>query len=165
MGAGVGRLLARSIEVTVGAIFSLILVLSLLEVLSRYVTGHSLVWVVELNRFLFIWLVFLAAAACYYHRLHFRVLLLGRALSRPARARLEVAIDLVSLAFAVILFVQSLHIVARTSVQRSPALLIPMSYVYLVVPLSAALIVGFILTHWGAALAAGSLPDPTPDHQ
>ena len=65
-----GRVLARSIEVTAGAIFCLILILSLLEVISRYFTGHSLVWVVELNRFLFIWLVFLAAAACFYRRLH-----------------------------------------------------------------------------------------------
>ncbi len=162
--AGVGRGLARSIEVTAGGIFCLILVLSALEVISRYFTGHSLVWVVELNRFLFIWLVFLAAAACFYRRLHFRVVLLARMLSQPVRAKLEVGIDFVSLAFAAILFVQSLHIVSRTSVQRSPALLLPMSYVYLVVPLSAAFIIVFILVHWVEALTAGGLRGPTPDH-
>lgn len=162
MTARVGRALARAIEVIVGFIFCLILVLSLLEVISRYFTGRSLVWVVECNRFLFIWLVFLAAAACFYRRLHFRVILLARALSPRMRARLEVGIELVSLVFAAILFVQSLHIVSRTSVQRSPALLIPMSYVYLVVPVSAVLIIVFILLHWAAAPAAGSPQDHTP---
>ena len=161
--ARVGQLLARSIEVTVGLIFWLILVLSLLEVISRYFTGYSLVWVVESNRFLFIWLVFLAAAVCFYRRLHFRVVLLARALPPALRGKLEVGIDLVSLAFAAILFVQSLHIVSRTSVQRSPALLIPMSYVYLVVPLSAALIIVFILMHWVEALVAWRLAVPIPD--
>ncbi len=162
MTARVGQALARVIEVLVGFIFCLILIFSLLEVISRYFTGHSLVWVVESNRFLFIWLVFLAAAACFYRRLHFRVVLLARALSPRMRPRLEVGIDLVSLVFAAILLVQSVHIVSRTTVQRSPALLIPMSYVYLVVPLSAALMIVFILLHWAEALAAGSLREHTP---
>jgi TRAP-type C4-dicarboxylate transport system permease small subunit len=122
------------------------------------------VWVVESNRFLFIWLVFFATAVCFYHHLHFRVVLLRRALSPSRQVTLEVVIDLVSLVFAAILFVQSLHLVSRTSVQRSPALLIPMSYVYLVVPLSAVLIVVFILGRWAEALAAGRLSIPAAGH-
>lgn len=163
MAARLGGILARWMEVTVGLLFCLILVLALLEVISRYFVGYSLVWVVESNRFLFIWLVFLAAAVCFHHRLHFRVVLLRRALSPSLQGKLEAAIDLISLVFAAIVFVQSLHIVSRTSVQRSPALLIPMSYVYLVVPLSAALIIVFILIHWAGALAAGRLAAPAPD--
>jgi TRAP-type C4-dicarboxylate transport system permease small subunit len=161
--ARVGQAIARCMELTIGLIFCLILVLSLLEVVSRYFTGYSLVWVVESNRFLFIWLVFIAAAVCFHRRLHFRVVLLRRALSPALQAKLEVGIDLISLGFAAILLVQSLHIVSRTSIQRSPALLIPMSYVYLVVPLSAALIIVFILVHWADALATGRLAAPAPD--
>ncbi len=156
--------MARSVEIIVGLIFCVILVLSLLEVVSRYFTGHSLVWVVESNRFLFIWLVFLAVPVCFYRGLHFRVLLLGRRLSRAGQGRLEIVVDLVSLAFAVILLVLSLHVVARTSIQRSPALLLPMSYVYLVVPISAVLIMLFIAVRWAEALAAGHLALPASEH-
>jgi TRAP-type C4-dicarboxylate transport system permease small subunit len=144
----------------IGLMLSVILVVGMGEVLSRYITGRSLVWVTELSRFLFVWLSFLAAAVAFHHRMHFRVVLLWRAISQNARRRLELVIDLASFVFALVMLIQSLPVVRRTSVQRSPAMLIPMSYIYLIVPISAGLIMVFILLRWAEAVRAGQLPDP-----
>lgn len=150
----------RLLEIMIGLMLSVILVVGMGEVLSRYITGHSLVWVVELSRFLFVWLSFLAAAVAFHHRMHFRVVLLWRAISQNARRRLELVIDLVSFVFASVMLTQSLPVVRRTYVQRSPALLIPMSCIYLIVPISAGLIMVFILLRWAEAVQARELPDP-----
>jgi TRAP-type C4-dicarboxylate transport system permease small subunit len=150
----------RALEILIGLMLSVILVVGMGEVLSRYITGRSLVWVVELSRFLFVWLSFLAAAVAFHHRMHFRVVLLWRAISPDARRRLELAIDLITFVFASVVLTQSLPVIRRTYVQRSPAMLIPMSYIYLIVPIAAGLIMIFILLRWAEALRAGQLPDP-----
>jgi C4-dicarboxylate transporter DctQ subunit len=150
----------RSIEIVIGIMLSVILIVAMGEVVSRYVLGHSLVWVVELSRFLFVWLSFLAAAVAFHHRLHFRVVLLLRAIPERLHPWLELLIDLLSFTFALVVLVQSLPVIARTGVQRSPAMLIPMSYIYLIVPISAALVMVFILLRWLEAARAGHLPTP-----
>lgn len=152
--------LARAVEVAIGIMLGAILVLAMGEIVSRYLTGHSLVWVDELGRLLFVWLTFLAAAAAFHHRMHFRVVLLWRALTPRQRQRFEIAVDLIVLSFAAVLLVQSLHIIALTQVQRTTAMQIPMSYVYSVVPLSALLIIAFTCLRWAEAAQTGRLPDP-----
>jgi TRAP-type C4-dicarboxylate transport system permease small subunit len=151
---------ARILEIIIGLILSLILVLAMAEIVSRYLTGHSLVWVDELGRLLFVWLTFLAAAAAFHHRMHFRIILLWRAIGPAARSRLELTIDLITFAFALVLLTQSLRIIPRTYVQRTTALLIPMSYVYLVVPVSAMLIMVFTFLRWAEMIRTKQLPDP-----
>ena len=150
----------RLIEIIIGLMLSVILFVAMGEVLSRYFLGHSLAWVTELSRFLFIWLSFLAAAVAFHYRMHFRVVLLWRAIPDNARPRLELIIDLVSFIFALVVLTQSLPVVSRTYVQRSPALLIPMSYIYLIVPISAVLIMVFILLRWAEAVRTRQLSDP-----
>ncbi len=138
----------RFIEFVIGVMLSVILVVAFGEVLSRYVLGHSLVWVAELSRFLFVWLSFLAAAVAFHRRLHFRVVLLLRAIPEPIHPWLDLLMDLMSFAFAAVLLMQSLPVIHRTSAQRSPAMLIPMNYIYLIVPISASLIMVFIALRW-----------------
>jgi len=150
----------RLLEIMIGLMLSVILVVGMGEVLSRYITGHSLVWVFKLSRFLSVWLSFLAAAVAFHHRMHFRVVLLWRAISQNARRRLELVIALVSFVFALVMPTQWLPVVRRTYVQRSPALLIPMSCIYLILPISAGLIMVFILLRWAEAVQARELPDP-----
>ena len=158
--------LSRVVEAVVGFILASIVIIALAEVVFRYVIQQSLVWAVELNRFLFIWLTFLAAAAAVHRRLHFRLTLLWRALGPGGRARLELATDVVVFAFALVLLIQGLEIVGRTSVQRSSALLLSMSYVYSVIPASAVLTLGFIVLRWASAIQEGRLPDPLEEmHQ
>ncbi len=93
---GIATGLARLVEVVIGLILSTILVLTMGEIASRYLTGHSLVWVDELSRLLFVWLTFLAAAAAFHHRLHFRVVLLWRAVREQSQQRSELIVDLVT---------------------------------------------------------------------
>ncbi len=153
-------ILCRGLDAVIGLLLVTILALSLAEVTSRWVTHQSLVFIAELNRFLFTWLTFLAVPAVQARGLHFRMSLLSRSLTHHARARLEAAIDLMTVGFALVLLTQGLEIVARTSVQRSSALDIRMDYVYSVIPLSAALMLLFMALRWLEALSEGRLPEP-----
>ena len=154
--------LGRALDWLIGLFLAVVLLLALAEVLFRFGLQHSLVWVVELNRFLFIYMSFLAAAAALHHRLHFRLILLQRAISAKSQARLEAFVDLVAFAFALFLLFQGLAIADRTSAQRSAALLLPMNYVYMAVPISAVLMLVFIVLRWVQALQTWQLPAPTP---
>ncbi|MHB1159107.1 MAG: TRAP transporter small permease [Chloroflexota bacterium] len=148
------------LESILALLLAVVLVLTLGEVISRWVTHQSLVFIAELNRFLFTWLVFLAIPAVQNRGEHFRVVLLSRSLPHRARPYLEAGVDAAVLAFALVLLTQGLEIVARTSVQRSSALDVPMHYVYSVVPLSACLMVLFVALRWGIALSEHRLPGP-----
>jgi TRAP-type C4-dicarboxylate transport system permease small subunit len=57
-----------------------------------------------------------------------------------------------------VVLVQSLPIIARTSVQRSPAMQIQMSHIYLIVPIFAGLIMVFLLLRWLEAARTGRMP-------
>jgi len=156
--------LARIVEAVVGLLLILIVFVALAEVLFRYFFYSSIVWSAELDRFLFIWLTFLGGAAAVHHRMHFRLTLIWRALSRNTRARLETGVDAVVVGFALVLLSQGLEIISRTSGQRSSAILLPMPLVYTVIPLSGALIILFVLFRWVQAALAGGFPDPPQGH-
>jgi TRAP-type C4-dicarboxylate transport system permease small subunit len=150
--------LVRSVEIVIGIMLSLILIVAMAEVVSRYLLGHSLAWVTELSRFLFVWLSFLAAAVAFHYRMHFRVVMLLRAIPERLHPWIELLIDFISFAFALVVLVQSLPIIARTSVQRSPAMQIQMSHIYLIVPIFAGLIMVFLLLRWLEAARTGRMP-------
>ncbi|MHB9092761.1 MAG: TRAP transporter small permease [Chloroflexota bacterium] len=157
--------LSRAIEVVIGLVLIAIVLVTLTEVLFRYVFFSSIVWSTELNRFLFIWLTFLGGAVAVHHRLHFRLALLWRILTPRVRARLEAGVDLVAFSFALVLLTQGIDIVSRTSGQASSALSLPMPLVYTVIPLSGALIVLFLAARWVEMARTGNLLDPfTPLH-
>jgi TRAP-type C4-dicarboxylate transport system permease small subunit len=101
----------RLIEIVIGLMLSAVLIVAMGEVLSRYFLGHSLAWVTELSRFLFIWMSLLAAAVAFHYRMHFRVVLLWRAITPKIRPRLELAIDAISFVFALVLLTLSLPII------------------------------------------------------
>jgi TRAP-type transport system small permease protein len=156
--------LSRILELVVGLQLILIVLIALAEVLFRYFFYSSIVWSAELNRFLFIWLAFLGAAAAVHHRMHFRLTLLWRSLTANARARLEVAVDVTMGAFGFVLLIKGLEIVGRTAGQRSSALLLPMPIVYTVVPLSGALVILFVLLRLIQVVQAGGLTDPRNEY-
>jgi len=124
-------------RVAVAGIVALIAVMSL-QIVSRVVfTATS--WTEETARYLLIWLTFLGACLAYRRGRHIAVTVLSDALPPLGQRVCRGLIALVTIAFMAVLLQVGLDYMALQSFQQSAALRIPMSVVYAVMPLSAAI--------------------------
>lgn len=118
------------------------------QVFTRYVLERPSAYTDELARYLLIWLGLLGASYALGKRLHLAIDLLPDHLSGRRRHVLDIAIDLVVLAFAlVVMVIGGLRLVSLTLLleQTSAALHLPLGYVYLALPFSGALMVFYSL--------------------
>jgi C4-dicarboxylate transporter DctQ subunit len=109
------------------------------QVASRYAFEVPLSWTEELSRYCLIWLMFIGAAMALKEKGHFVVDLLVCKLPGKIRTYIEIAL-LVSIgAFVGIMMVTGVNLLPITELQISAALRIPMSYIYLSIPVGSAL--------------------------
>lgn len=109
-----------------------------LQIVSR-VFFTSVSWTEELARFLLIWITFLGAALAWQQGRHLVVTSFRDALPAGARRWVEGGAILVALAFLGALAWIGWRYMGLQSFQKSPSMRLPMSYVYSVMPVSAAL--------------------------
>ncbi len=113
------------------------------QVILRYVFNDPLTWSEEMARLVFISLAFVGIGAAYGRRRHMFIDALVIAL--PARARRVVEFAVVGIASAFLIAV--IVISARSIVElhrmdvTTPALELPMAYIYLVIPLGLAALI------------------------
>jgi len=111
-----------------------------MQVVTRYLLGFTFEWSEELARFLFTWTVFLGSALIMGEDGHLAVELLPRLLGdRPAGRGLKIFINLCGYVFILILIVQGWKMTETMSFQTAPGLGIPMSWVYIIMPVSGVL--------------------------
>ncbi len=118
------------------------------QVLSRYVLTQPSTQTDELSRFLLIWLVLLGAAVCTSGRRHLAIDLLQNALPSHGRRILEVYSETMIATFAAGVMMLGGYRIVQTSASMgeiSPALQMPMSYVYAALPISGTLILAFCI--------------------
>lgn len=131
-------------RVAVAGIVALVAVMSLQIVSRALFTATS--WSEETARYLLIWLTFLGACLAYHRGRHIAVSVLADALPPHGRRICQGLIALVTIAFMAVLLQVGLDYMALQSFQQSAALRIPMSVVYVVMPLSAAIMAYMALT-------------------
>ncbi len=121
------------------------------SVFTRYCLNSSLGWSDELSRFLFIWITFLGAAYAYGVNEHIG---LDFVVNRIGSPRKQVLVRLLGeLVIGVVLFVITRFgfNVALSATNRSPAMGIPMTWIYMVVPGSGAIMMVqnvIKIVHW-----------------
>ena len=111
------------------------------QVAARYLFDSGLSWSEELSRYIMIWVVYLGAAVVYKDNSHISVTALEEAIGPKARLWLNLFQKLVSMGFIGLVGVYSYRTLEFAALQTSPNMLIPMNYIYLVFPLSSALII------------------------
>ena len=106
------------------------------QVIMRYVFSNSLTWSEELARFIFMWLSWVGASYAVKERSHFRVEMFANILKGPSRKKFELLILLIWFGFAAVMTGLGTDLVIFLMKRRqiSPALEIPMSWVYASVP-------------------------------
>jgi TRAP-type C4-dicarboxylate transport system permease small subunit len=123
-------------------------------IFTRYVLGAQSSFTEELARFLLIWISILGAAYASGKKIHLSIDLLPDSLSPDSQLKLNRVISLLIMLFVLAaLVIGGLRYVYITFAlgQISPALQIPMGYVYLVIPFSGICILIYKIIDWKSA--------------
>lgn len=155
MSAGtIVRGIDRGVRVLEHAAVSLLLaeicVIMATQVVFRFVLRSPLAWSDELATYSFVWVALLGSAVGVRERAHIGVDVVVRLFAPAWRRLVALAALLVVAAFLVSLVKLGVDLLSRVEDQRSAALAIRLAWVYLAVPVSAAL----MLVHVGQELAA-----------
>jgi TRAP-type transport system small permease protein len=130
---GLGYLAGLILAVMAGAVF--------LQVVLRYLGWTGIDGLDEVPRYLFVWLVMLGAAAAMHRGEHTLLGYFRDRLGRRGRALAIIAVNAAGIAFFAYLIKVSFVLVPNSNFQTSAGLGLPLSYVYIAVPVGAALII------------------------
>ena len=133
----------RFLEWTTALLLIAVSVIVALEVLCRYVLNVSLPWSEEISRYLFIWGNFLGAGVALKRRAHISVDSLVTRLSESARQRLESAVGVLVLAFALLLVYYGTLSLSASIGQYSITMGFSLGWVFVAVPIGGLLLAVF----------------------
>jgi TRAP-type C4-dicarboxylate transport system permease small subunit len=146
----------RAIDAAVRwAIIALMVVMTItvsLQILFRYVFNVPLGWSEEAARFAFVWVTFFGASALLRLRQHINVSVFTDRFPVRLRDACILAANLSGLMCVGFFFVGGIELTRNEWRQLAPALEIPMGWVYIVIPISAAL-----MALWGVLQTFDSL--------
>ena len=134
------RHLDKAIKVCLVTMMITIATLTFYQVVMRYGFNKSSSWSEEAIRFIFIWCSFLGVAMGVREKSHIGISILVELFNQKVQRCVEVVGYLAIMIFASYLIYYGWKVVVATSAQTSPALGIPMSLIYLSVPVMACLI-------------------------
>ena len=131
-------------------IFSTLVIDVLWQVFARYSIGKPNAFTEELARYLLIWLAILGTAYIRSYKGQMAIDYLYNKLSQKKQRNLSLFIELVIILFALMIMVVGginlIYITLKLG-QISPALNIPIGYVYSIVPISGLLIIFYSIYH------------------
>jgi TRAP-type C4-dicarboxylate transport system permease small subunit len=126
-------------EILAGTFLVLMSVATLANVSARYGFNSPIPWAEEFSRYAFIWLVFIGAALCTKHKRHICIDVVVVFLPRRTQLFCKLLADAAILALMIILLYYG-SILAASASHLTSTLSMPTYFVYMVVPLSAILI-------------------------
>lgn len=116
------------------------IVVTLAQVIARYVVASPLPWSEELARYCFVWIVFLGGALGLARGVHLGVDIFVNRLPSRVRRWIELLVTSFIACFAIAVIKAALPVIDLNMFQRSPALGIQMSWIYIAIPTSMTLI-------------------------
>ncbi len=138
----------KTIDKYLGSFLVFLMIVMTVDVLwgvfTRYAMGSQADWTEELARFLLIWIGILGAAFAAGQRMHLAIDLLQPKLSERGQKRLRFFISSLIILFALsVMVIGGLRLIYITYSlgQLSAALRLPMTLVYIIVPISGLLVI------------------------
>lgn len=144
--------------VVTGALFVWIVGVTFVNVSMRYVFTRSIVWADEAARLSFIVFSFLGAAVAVAARSHLAIPAFVERLPNKARTAVVVASAMAAIALFGLLVIGGWRQASVNLAQASPALRIPIGYVYMAIPISGLIMLMNLVGTW----LYGPYPLPKP---
>lgn len=154
-------LLRRGLEYLCAGLLMVIVAVVFTNVVGRYFLHAPLRWSDEVAQFLFLWLAYLGALAALMGGRHYSFPNLIDLLPVQARLAAKTVSDLLVLAMLAILVWGGVQLVNLLGYQRSPAIDLPIYYVYAALPLVSFLMALVVVSQIIARLRGG--PDPNQE--
>lgn len=126
----VGRVAGVASDHVIGWLLLLSVVLNVTQVFTRYVMNDPLFWTEEMVRYTTVWLTFVGAAAASLYGDHMDMNLFLEVKNRRFQAFHQAFLQLVILAFCVLIIWQGAKFCILNGKQTAPATGLPMLYVY-----------------------------------
>lgn len=101
-----------------------------LQIFLRYVLVHPFVWADELANWLFVWVIYLGATVLVRYDAHLKVEILTDRLSPRVNRWRQLGVNLLVLAFLVLLFVQTIALLGKFGATPSAAMKVPMGFFF-----------------------------------
>jgi TRAP-type C4-dicarboxylate transport system permease small subunit len=133
-------LLDQILSAAIGAALLVIFFLNMYQVGGRYLFGIGAVWIPDVTRFLFIWMVFLGTALMHLRGSHLVIDFIQMRLPASLRRATEMVISGAMLAMAGVLLAVGWRIMEIRMDIPYTGWEVPTGYAYLAVPVAAALI-------------------------
>ena len=158
--------ISKVLEILLIILMSLIVIDVTWQVFTRFILQDPSSFTEELAGFLLIWIGLLGASYAVYTKAHLGIDILARKMDIAARRVLDTVIHSIVILFSFFIFVLGglrLVNITFTLKQISPAMGLPMGYVYIVLPLTGILIIYYSIVMIISTLKSGSL-EPLEDN-
>lgn len=134
--------LTKVLEVICISLFIFITIIGLYQIITRYVFNSPSTISEELLTFSFTWMALLSAALVFGKREHMRMEFVANFFKGKAGIAISIISEVLVLIFAALVLVYGgMAITKLTALQVTASLGVPMSYIYVIVPISGVLIV------------------------
>lgn len=136
----------KILEPILVTLLAIMLISVLWQVFSRYLLKEPSSFTEELARYLLIWIGTLGAAYAAGSKLHLAITLFPSKLSPENQQKLQLVLNALVILFAVAIFcIGGSRLVYITNMlgQKSPALGVPLFYVYAIIPVSGLLVIAY----------------------
>ncbi|SFE70008.1 TRAP transporter small permease [Alteribacillus iranensis] len=132
-------ILNKASETISASLLVLMVVLIFMQIVSRGLFGTSYSWTEEISRFSMIWITFLGASIAFQYTAHIGIDYFVKKLPAIPERIVNIIGALICAFFFVVLALKGFELMQGAGSQGSPALRIPMNYVYIIIPVSAVL--------------------------
>jgi|YelNatPaOPRAMG01_1025707.scaffolds.fasta_scaffold67244_2 TRAP-type C4-dicarboxylate transport system permease small subunit len=139
------KILEKTIESLAGIILALATVITILQVLFRYILKIPFVWSEEFTRFLFIWIVWLGAALAIPAKKHMVIEFIRDRIPNPWPKIIKLFTNLLALFFLIIVIVKGVSLVNMMAKEYYVTFPISVKYAYLASVIGGLLMVIFLL--------------------
>jgi len=122
-----------------------ITILTFYQVITRYVFNNASSWSEEAVRYLFVWVSMIGIAIGIREKVHIGIDIFVKRLPIPIKKATEMVVQIAIILLSFVLIIYGAKMYLKTASQVSPALNLPMKYVYLSAPICGILIAVYSL--------------------
>lgn len=133
--------LSYATKMVIAVIMGTLVVLIFTQVMLRFLFSSSLLWIEELGRFMFVWLMFLGISIGVYQNKHIAITFMWDILPKLGARLFQLTTILLVGAFFAFLAYKGFEFSLINLAGESSVLFIPLGYVYFIMPVASVLCV------------------------
>jgi len=148
------KLLDQIIYYFTGALFLILFLVNIVQIILRSITGKSLLWVVDFSQLLMIWIIFLGASVAVFRHEHLLIDFLKHKVSVVGSHILDLITRLLFLIFMLVVVFTGIEIVQIRMGMSYVSLGWPIGYAYLALPVSGVIISIYLIYFLNGSIKA-----------